>query len=124
MRSPAEDEGDRMSGCIFCDIVQELIPAKLLHKDDRAIAFQDIAPKAPTHFLVVPRAHLADLDDAAPDHAELLGHLLLVAKDVASKSGLTNGYRVVINRGSDAGQTVHHLHLHVLGGRAMGWPPG
>ncbi len=113
-----------MSGCIFCDIVQELIPAKLLHQDERAIAFHDIAPKAPTHFLVVPRAHLADLDDAAPDHAELLGHLLLVAKDVASKSGLANGYRVVINRGSDAGQTVHHLHLHVLGGRAMAWPPG
>jgi histidine triad (HIT) family protein len=74
--------------------------------------------------LVIPRAHLADLDDAAPDHAELLGHLLLVAKDVASKAKLENGYRVVINRGSDAGQTVHHLHLHVLGGRKMSWPPG
>ncbi len=113
-----------MSGCIFCDIVQKTIPAKLAHEDARSIAFHDIGPKAPTHILVIPRAHLADLDDAAPEHAELLGHLLLVAKDVASKAKLENGYRVVINRGSDAGQTVHHLHLHVLGGRRMSWPPG
>ena len=113
-----------MPGCIFCDIARGTIPARLAHEDERVVAFHDLAPQAPTHILVVPRAHLADLDDAAPDHAELLGHLLLGAKDVAAKAGLGDGYRVVINRGPDAGQTVHHLHVHVLGGRKLGWPPG
>jgi histidine triad (HIT) family protein len=113
-----------MPGCIFCDIARGTVPAKLAYEDERVVAFHDLSPQAPTHILVVPRAHLADLDDAAPDHAALLGHLLLVAKDVAAKSGLGGGYRVVINRGRDAGQTVHHLHVHVLGGRALAWPPG
>jgi histidine triad (HIT) family protein len=113
-----------MSSCIFCDIVEGKIPSKVVHQDDLAFAFHDVSPKAPTHMLVVPREHVSDLDAATAEQASLLGHLLLVARDIAAKEGLGNGYRVVVNRGSDGGQTVDHLHLHVLGGRPLSWPPG
>ncbi|MCA9753406.1 MAG: HIT domain-containing protein [Gemmatimonadetes bacterium] len=113
-----------MAGCIFCDIVDGKIPAKLIHEDHLAVAFHDISPKAPTHLLVIPRQHLSDLDEAKPEQELLLGHLLLVAKEVAAKSELRGGYRVVINRGADGGQSVDHLHVHVLGGRPLAWPPG
>lgn len=113
-----------MADCVFCNIVEGKIPAMLVHEDERAIAFRDLAPKAPSHILVIPREHLADLDATGPEHAVLLGHLLVVAKEVAAAAGLAKGYRIVINRGGDGGQTVNHLHLHVLGGRAMAWPPG
>lgn len=113
-----------MASCLFCEIAAGRIPAKLAYEADRVIAFHDIAPQAPAHLLVIPRAHFADLDAARETDAALLGHLLLVAQHVAAKAGLGNGYRVVVNRGADGGQTVLHLHLHVLGGRAMGWPPG
>jgi histidine triad (HIT) family protein len=113
-----------MPRCIFCEVADGKIPSKILRQDDVAVAFHDIHPRAPTHFLVIPRRHIDDLDHATPEHALLLGHLLLTAKELAAQQGLEGGYRVVINRGADGGQTVDHLHVHVLGGRPLGWPPG
>lgn len=113
-----------MEDCLFCKIARGAIPATLVHDGPEAIAFRDINPQAPTHVLVVPRRHLASLREAAGDPA-LLGLLLATAHDVAEGEGLgEGGYRVVINTGQDAGQSVAHLHLHVLGGRRLGWPPG
>jgi histidine triad (HIT) family protein len=113
-----------MSTCIFCDIVEGKIPSEIAHEDHLAVAFHDVSPKAPTHVLVVPREHLEDLDATQPGHESLLGHLMLVAKEIATKEGLADGYRVVVNCGSDGGQTVDHLHVHLLGGRPLSWPPG
>lgn len=109
--------------CLFCRIVSGEIPAKIVRQDDRAIAFRDISPQAPTHVLVIPRRHVATLGEAT-DTGEL-GHLLRMAAAVAEQEGVaTTGYRTVINTNGDGGQTVFHLHLHVLGGRALAWPPG
>ena len=113
-----------MPSCIFCDIVERRIDAQLVYEDHLVVAFRDVAPKAPTHILVVPREHVADLDHASPAQELLLGHLLIVARDVAASQDLGQGYRVVVNRGEHGGQTVDHLHVHVLGGRPLGWPPG
>jgi histidine triad (HIT) family protein len=110
--------------CIFCKIVAGTIPAKRVYQDDQVIAFSDTNPQAPSHFLVVPKEHIASLSDVAPAHTGLLGQLLAAAAGVARQQGLGDGYRVVVNTGSDGGQTVDHLHLHVLGGRPMHWPPG
>ncbi|MBE9181260.1 histidine triad nucleotide-binding protein [Oculatella sp. LEGE 06141] len=112
------------SDTLFSKIIRREIPADIVYEDDLAIAFKDIHPQAPVHILVIPKQPIAKLSDAeSQDHA-LMGHLLLTAKRVAEQAGLTNGYRVVINTGSDGGQTVYHLHLHILGGRQMSWPPG
>ena len=109
---------------IFSKIIRREIPADIIYEDDLALAFNDIQPQAPVHFLVIPKKPIAKLADAeSHDHA-VLGHLLLTAKRVAEQVGLDNGYRVVINSGADGGQTVYHLHLHILGGRQMKWPPG
>jgi histidine triad (HIT) family protein len=109
---------------IFSKIVRKEIPVDIVYEDNLAIAFKDINPQAPVHILVIPKEPIAKLADAeSKDHA-LMGHLLLTAKRVAEQVGLTNGYRVVINNGEDGGQTVYHLHLHILGGRPMQWPPG
>ena len=109
--------------CLFCRIVRGEIPAKLVAETPECVAFRDIDPKAPTHVLVIPREHVASLNEAA-DPA-LVGRLALVAADVARSEGLAErGYRTVINTGPDAGQTVFHIHLHLLGGRHLGWPPG
>jgi histidine triad (HIT) family protein len=110
--------------CIFCKIAAGEIPVPLLHQDEQVAAFTDIHPQAPVHFLVIPREHVQSLAHTAHEHAVLLGHLLAVAADLARKQGLENGYRTVINSGADGGQTVDHLHVHVLGGRPMTWPPG
>jgi histidine triad (HIT) family protein len=111
--------------CLFCKIASGAIPAKKLFEDDRAIAFRDIHPQAPTHILVVPKKHIASLAEAGADEdGALLGHLLATVRELARSEGLSGGYRTVINTGADGGQTVDHLHLHLLGGRAMGWPPG
>ena len=114
-----------MSGdTIFGKIIRKEIPADIVHEDNFCLAFRDVNPQAPVHILVIPKQPIVSLAAAeSPDHA-LMGHLLLTAKRVAEQQGLTNGYRVVINTGEDGGQTVHHLHLHILGGRSMGWPPG
>jgi histidine triad (HIT) family protein len=109
---------------IFGKIVRREIPADIVYEDDIALAFRDVNPQAPVHILVIPKQPLPKLADAeSQDHA-MLGHLLLTVKRVAEQVGLTNGYRVVINNGDDGGQTVNHLHLHILGGRQMKWPPG
>ncbi|QLE54117.1 histidine triad nucleotide-binding protein [Nostoc sp. TCL26-01] len=109
---------------IFSKIIRREIPANIVYEDDLALAFTDVNPQAPVHILVIPKKPLAKLADAeSQDHA-LLGHLLLTVKRVAEAAGLDNGYRVVINNGVDGGQTVYHLHLHILGGRQMAWPPG
>jgi histidine triad (HIT) family protein len=110
--------------CIFCKIAAGKIPAALVYQDDQVVAFRDRAAQAPVHFLVIPREHLPSLAHTAHDHTALLGHMLAVAADLAGKEGLTGGFRTVINTGADGGQTVDHLHVHVLGGRAMTWPPG
>lgn len=109
---------------IFSKIIRREIPADIVYEDELALAFKDIQPQAPVHILVIPKQPIAQLADAeSQDHA-LMGHLLLTVKRVAEQAGLSNGYRVVINNGDDGGQTVPHLHLHILGGRHMKWPPG
>jgi histidine triad (HIT) family protein len=110
--------------CIFCKIVSGEIPSTPVYQDEKAYAFADISPKAPVHVLVVPREHIASIHHATKEHTELLGHLMAVAAQIARDKGLAKGYRVVTNIGEDGGQTVDHLHLHLLGGRAMTWPPG
>ena len=108
--------------CLFCKIVAGAIPANLVYEDDRCIAFADIRPMAPTHILVVPREHIASVGAATADQAELMGHLLWAAAEIARNKGLGKGYRLAINTGEDGGQTVDHLHVHLLGGRPMAWP--
>ncbi len=109
--------------CLFCRIAQGEIPAKLVHANEHVVAFRDIDPKAPTHVLVIPRKHVASLDEA--DDAALLGQILLGVAKVARDEGLMpGGYRTVINTGAGAGQSVFHVHAHVLGGRKLAWPPG
>ena len=111
--------------CLFCQIVNRQAPAKIVHEDELAVAIEDIHPQAPVHMLVLPRKHLLSLKEALPDDETLLGHLLLVAAQLARERGLeSRGYRTVINNGAWAGQSVFHLHVHVLGGRAFHWPPG
>jgi histidine triad (HIT) family protein len=116
--------GEKRMDCIFCKIVAGSIPSKKVFEDDRLYAFSDIDPKAPVHILLIPKNHIAALAHATAADREMLGHLLGAAADIASSQGLGNGYRVVINNGPDGGQTVDHLHLHLLGGRPMHWPPG
>jgi histidine triad (HIT) family protein len=110
------------ANCLFCRIVAGEIPSKKVYEDDVVLAFEDIAPQAPTHFLVVPKAHHADLEAASKD-AALLGAVVARTAAIARERGLTD-YRVVANNGAEAGQSVFHLHFHVLGGRRMKWPPG
>lgn len=111
--------------CIFCGIADGTIPATIVFSDDQVVAFRDIHPVATTHILVVPRRHMTSIADAtSPADELLLGHLLFVAKDLAVNAGLDHGYRLVINTGAEGGQTVGHLHLHLIGGRSMHWPPG
>jgi histidine triad (HIT) family protein len=109
---------------IFSKIIRREIPADIVYEDNLAIAFKDVNPQAPVHILVIPKQPIPGLSDAEFQDCDLMGHLLLTAKRVAQQAGLDNGYRVVINTGSDGGQTVYHLHLHILGGRQMKWPPG
>jgi histidine triad (HIT) family protein len=110
--------------CLFCKIVAGEIPSKQVFADERVLAFRDINPQAPTHVLIIPRKHFASLREVGPEEEELLGYLHLVAARLAVSEGLAKGYRTVINTGDDGGQTVDHLHIHLLGGRPMGWPPG
>ncbi len=112
------------SDCLFCKIVEGQIPADKVHEDDDVIAFRDINPQAPVHLLVVPRRHIASLNDASSEDQALLGRILLAARNLAQKEGVGSGDRVVNNCGESAGQSVFHVHFHVLGGRALTWPPG
>ena len=111
--------------CLFCRIIAGEIPSDVIYQDERSIVFRDINPQAPAHLLVIPREHLDSLDDASQKDEAMLGHLLRVAARVANEQGLSeSGYRTVINTGAGAGQSVFHLHVHVLGGRSLQWPPG
>jgi histidine triad (HIT) family protein len=111
--------------CLFCKIATGEIPAKIALENDHVVAFHDIHPVAPAHVLVIPREHIASIHEATPAHAALLGELMLAGRKVAEDLGLhETGYRLVMNTGQDAGQSVFHVHLHVLGGRQMAWPPG
>ncbi len=112
--------------CLFCRIIAGDVPAEVIHQDDRCVVIRDINPQAPTHVLVIPREHMDSLDDASQKDEAMLGHLLRVSARIANEQGLeeSGGYRAVINTGSGAGQSVFHLHVHVLGGRTMHWPPG
>lgn len=116
-----------MSGqdCLFCRIVDGDIPAEIIHESESTIAFRDITPQAPTHVLIIPRRHISTMNDLSTGDEELVGSLYLAAKEVAQQEGLADdGYRVVMNCGEGAGQSVFHIHLHLLGGRLLNWPPG
>ncbi len=109
---------------LFGKIIRREIPADIVYEDDLCLAFRDITPQAPTHILVIPKKPIPKLSEAQEEDKALLGHLLFVVSAIAKEQKLDNGYRVVINTGEDGGQTVFHLHLHLLGGRSLGWPPG
>ncbi len=119
-----------MGECIFCKIVRGEVPAQKVQEDDRVVAFRDINPVAPVHILIVPRKHIEGVQSLTPEDECLVGHMFYVARRIAEEQGiapaedLSRGYRLVFNVGRDAGQTVFHLHLHLIGGRSMGWPPG
>lgn len=113
-----------MSDCIFCKIAEKEIPGNIAYEDDKILAFHDLEPQAPVHVLIIPKKHIASLDQVAEEDQELMGYLMNKVKDIAAGLGLENGYRVVINTGDDGMQTVKHLHVHLLGKRKMTWPPG
>ena len=113
-----------MEETIFSKIIRREIPADIVYEDEQCLAFKDIDPKAPTHILVIPKQPIPSLADASAADAPMLGHLLYAVSQIAQQQSLNNGYRVVINTGRDGGQTVFHLHLHLMGGRGLQWPPG
>ena len=115
----------RVDDCIFCKIAAEEIPSTRVFQDETCVAFNDLSPQAPTHILIIPRDHVDSLDKAGADHRSMLGHLLLTAAEIAREKGFAkDGYRVVVNTNSDGGQTVFHLHVHLLAGRPFVFPPG
>ena len=109
--------------CLFCKIIREEIPADILYQDDDILAFLDISPQAPVHFLVIPKKHITGPADLAPEDEQLIGKIMRKGSEIAQKEGIDH-YRVIFNNGEQAGQTVFHLHMHILGGRDMNWPPG
>ncbi|MBN1684684.1 MAG: histidine triad nucleotide-binding protein [Gammaproteobacteria bacterium] len=114
-----------MPDCIFCKIINKEIPAKIIYEDDRVVAFDDIEPQAPVHVLIIPKEHVATLNDLTEEHTELVGYMTQVAKKLAKELGIDEkGYRVLMNCNRQGGQAVYHIHLHLLGGRQMHWPPG
>jgi histidine triad (HIT) family protein len=111
--------------CLFCQIAEGKIPARMLHQDEHVVAFHDINPGAPTHVLVVPKRHITSITDVTEGDDALIGRLVRTARDLAREHGLADrGFRLVFNAGDDAGYSVHHIHLHLVGGRKLGWPPG
>jgi len=117
--------GNDMAETIFSKIIRKEIPANVVHEDEHCLAFHDVSPQAPTHVLVIPKKPIVNVEDIAPEDAELVGHLWLMIQKVARQLGLAeDGYRVVVNCGKNGGQSVDHLHYHILGGRALSWPPG
>lgn len=111
--------------CLFCKIRDREIPGNFVHETERLFVLRDIQPVAPTHLLIIPRLHVATINDLTPEHTTLMGEMILMAQAMAAREGLTDsGYRLVMNCLAEAGQSVYHLHLHVLGGRVMRWPPG
>ncbi|HUF33474.1 MAG TPA: histidine triad nucleotide-binding protein [Acidimicrobiales bacterium] len=125
MSEPQGSDAPDRSDCLFCRIVDEALPADIVRTSERTVAFRDLNPTAPTHVLVVPRQHVAHAGEVGAEHAELVAELLTTARQVAEDDGIdASGYRLVLNVGDDSGNTVPHLHLHVIGGRRLGWPPG
>jgi histidine triad (HIT) family protein len=110
--------------CLFCRIVRGEIPTKKVYEDEETFVFEDINPQAPTHVLIIPKKHIVDVKEAKAEDAEIIGKLHLVAAKIARNRNIENGYRTVFNTGPGAGQSVFHLHLHLLGGRPLSWPPG
>lgn len=114
-----------MSDCIFCKIINNEIPCEKVYEDDKVLSFKDISPAAPVHILIIPKQHISSVNEMSEEHKELIGHIFLVAKMLAKQLGVSeNGYRVVTNCGEQAGQSVKHVHFHMLGGRNLNWPPG
>ena len=113
-----------MNRCLFCRIVRGEAPARVVYQDEDITAFHDLHPRAPIHFLLVPNRHIVGVADVEPEDAAVLGKLFVVARRLAEQEGIVNGYRLVVNNGPRAGQSVFHLHVHLLGGRPLGWPPG
>jgi histidine triad (HIT) family protein len=113
-----------MAETIFAKIIRREVPARIEHEDDLCLAFHDVSPQAPVHVLVIPKRPIASLAEVTDDDAAVLGHLVVVATRLARSLGLADGYRLVVNCGRDGGQSVDHLHVHLLGGRGLGWPPG
>ena len=113
-----------MTDCLFCRILRNEIPAKKIYEDEHTFAFEDINPQAPTHVLIIPKRHVRGLKEATPEDAELIGRYHLAAAHIARQRGIEDGYRTVRNVGPQAGQSVFHLHVHLLGGRSLRWPPG
>lgn len=111
--------------CLFCAIVDQTIPADIVYQDDKVVAFRDVNPQAPTHILVIPKQHIPTINDMTEDQSSLLGHMIFIAKSIAAEQGFAeDGFRLAMNCNNDGGQTVYHIHLHLLGGRSLGWPPG
>lgn len=113
-----------VQNCLFCKIIAGEIPSQVVYQDDRVFAFKDIAPVAPVHVLIIPKKHISTLEDLNPEDAEIMGHILVTASKLARELGLEKGYRVVSNCKEEGGQTVYHVHFHLIGGRKMHWPPG
>lgn len=113
-----------MNGCTFCRIARGEAQARVVYQDEDVIAFHDRNPQAPTHVLIIPKAHIENVNDVEVDDVDLVGKLFVVARQIAAQEGVAEGYRLVVNNGSRAGQSVFHLHMHLLGGRPLGWPPG
>ena len=117
--------GENMENCIFCSIIEGKIPCKKVYEDDKVLAFEDINPEAPIHILIIPKEHISSINEIEENNEVLLGHVFSVAKKIAKDLGVVeSGYRIVTNCGTDAGQTVQHIHFHLLGGRSLNWPPG
>ena len=113
-----------MSDCLFCKIAKGEIPSRKAYEDDRILAFYDLDPQAPVHILLIPKTHIAGADELTEENSGVVAHIFCVASRLARELGLENGYRIVNNCGADGGQSVRHLHFHLLGGRSMAWPPG
>ncbi|HZZ16459.1 MAG TPA: histidine triad nucleotide-binding protein [Candidatus Sulfotelmatobacter sp.] len=122
--TPERAMTDATANCLFCRILRGEIPAKKVYENEHVLAFEDIDPKAPTHVLVIPKKHFAGLKEAQAEDAEVIGRCHLAAAEIARQRKIENGYRTVLNVGPGAGQSVFHLHVHLLGGRSLGWPPG
>ena len=122
-RSNVEEVGD-LSDCLFCKIVKKELPSEIVYEDDEVLAFRDVKPQAPVHVLIIPKRHIASLADLTEEDGDAMGRVMLVASKLARDLEISEGYRVVANCGKDAGQSVFHIHVHLLGGRSLGWPPG
>ncbi|MDD3807850.1 MAG: histidine triad nucleotide-binding protein [Candidatus Marinimicrobia bacterium] len=113
-----------MIDCLFCKIVEGEIPSEKVYEDEHFLAFKDINPKAPVHILIIPKEHISRVENLEENQVEMVGRLILLAKDIAHQQRIKNGFRLIFNNGPDAGQAVEHIHLHLLGGRKLTWPPG